>query len=168
MNSADILKQIEQDWQKTRPEIDTRPIVSVLAILRTAMAVQRQTEVLFSKYGLNTATFGVLATLRRSAPPKGMMLSQLADFVLVTRAAITNRVDRLEKRGLVERCSVKYDRRAYLIRLTPVGKDMIDEILPIHVENERQLLMALDDEEQRLLDTLLLKLVSGIEEQRSE
>lgn len=163
MNSVEILKQVEQDWQRTRPEIDPQPMVSVLALLRAAMAVQKKTEILFSEYGLNTATFGVLATLRRSAPPEGMVLSQLADYVLVTRAAITNRVDRLEKRGLVERCSVEHDRRTSLLRLTLQGREMIDEIIPQHVENERQLLATLDRKEQALLHTLLLKLLSGIE-----
>lgn len=81
MNSAEILKQVERDWQTARPEIDPQPMVAVLAILRTAMAVQRKTEELFAEYGLNTATFGVLATLRR-ASEEGMTLSQLARFVL--------------------------------------------------------------------------------------
>lgn len=164
MNNAEILKQVELDWKTVRPDLDPWPMLAVLALLRTTIEVEKVTESLYTTYGLNTATFGVLATLRRSAPIEGMTLTQLAQFVLVTPASITNRVDRLEKRGLVERHAVEGDRRCWLVRLTPEGHQLIDEILPKHIANERRLLSGLDEQEQRQLYQLLLKLSAGIEQ----
>lgn len=164
MNKADRIRQVALDWKVTRPEIDPRPMVRVLAVLRSALELEKATEKLFARYDLNTATFGVLATLRRSSPPEGMTLSQLAQFVLVTPASITNRVDRLEARGLVERYDATNDRRCWLVRLTQKGYDLINELIPQHVENERQLLSGLNEQEQEQLYLLLLKLLASLED----
>jgi len=161
-NNVEILEQVKRDWQNRQPDIDPWSMVAVSAILRTALEVEKATEKLFVTYGLNAATFGLLATLRCSAPPEGMTLTQLAQFVLVTPASITNRVDRLEERGLVKRQAVAGDRRCWLVHLTPEGKKLIDEIMPKHIENERQLLSVLDEKEQQQLYALLLKLLSGL------
>jgi DNA-binding MarR family transcriptional regulator len=161
MNNPEILAQVKRDWQKMHPDIDPSSMVTVLAIRRTTLEEEKLTEKLFTKYDLNAATFGLLATLRCSAPPEGMTLTQLAQFVLVTPASITNRVDRLEERGLVKRQAVPGDRRRWLVELTPTGQELIDEIIPQYLENERQLLSVLDDKEQEQLYFLLLKLLSS-------
>lgn len=162
MNNVEILAQVQRDWQKRRPDIDPWSMVTILAIRRTALEEEKFTEKLFSKYDLNAATFGLLATLRCSAPSEGMTLTQLAQFVLVTPASITNRVDRLEERGLVKRQSVPGDRRRWLVQLTPSGEELVDEIIPKYLENERQLLSVLDEKEQQQLYLLLLKLLSSL------
>lgn len=163
MNTIEILEQVKRDWQKTLPDIDPWATLTVLAILRTALEVEKVREELFAAYGLNAATFGLLMTLRSSAPLEGITLTQLAQFVLVTPASITNRVDRLEQRGLVKRQPVAGDRRCWLVQLTSQGRQLIDEIIPKYVENERQLLSVLDDEEQQQLHKLLLKLLSSLQ-----
>jgi len=168
MNNVEILAQVQGDWQKTRPDIDPFSMVTILAIRRTALEEEKCTEKLFSKYDLNAATFGLLATLRCSAPSEGMTLTQLAQFVLVTPASITNRVDRLEERGLVKRQAVPGDRRRWLVQLTPTGESLVDEIIPKYLEKEQQLLSVLNDNEQQQLYLLLLKLLSGLTDSNSD
>ncbi|MFB2936356.1 MarR family winged helix-turn-helix transcriptional regulator [Aerosakkonemataceae cyanobacterium BLCC-F154] len=162
MNNVEILAQVQRDWQKTRPDIDPSSMVTVLAIRRTALEEEKIAEKLFTKYDLNAATFGLLTTLRCSAPAEGITLTELAQFVLVTPASITNRVDRLEERGLVKRQAVPGDRRRWLVQLTSTGQELVDEIIPKYLENQRQLLSVLDDKEQQLLHFLLLKLLSSL------
>lgn len=168
MNNVEILAQVQRDWQKTRPDIDPSSMVTVLAIRRTALEEEKFTEKLFSQYDLNAATFGLLATLRCSAPPEGMTLTQLAQFVLVTPASITNRVDRLEERGLVKRQAVPGDRRRWLVQLTASGENLVDEIIPKYLESQRQFLSVLDHKEQQQLYLLLLKLLSGLTDFNSD
>jgi DNA-binding MarR family transcriptional regulator len=80
---------------------------------------------------------------------------------MVTTGAITNRIDRLEQRGLVERASAP-DRRKVIVRLTPKGCALVDEIVHSHMEAEREVLAALSERQQRdlvaMLRTTLLSL----------
>ena len=74
---------------------------------------------------------------------------------MVTSGAITNRIDRLEAKGLVERVRDTGDRRSVRIRLTPRGLALVDELVAQHVANEERLLAALDPAaRERLADGL--------------
>jgi DNA-binding MarR family transcriptional regulator len=83
---------------------------------------------------------------------------------MVTTGAITNRIDRLEQRGLVERAAAA-DRRKVLVRLTPAGKDLVDAVVTDHMATERAALSALGEDERAqlagLLRTLLVALGDG-------
>jgi DNA-binding MarR family transcriptional regulator len=80
---------------------------------------------------------------------------------MVTTGAITNRIDRLEQRGLVERTTTD-DRRKVIVRLTPTGLALVEEVVIAHLETERELLDALRPRQQqelaRSLRALLLHL----------
>ena len=81
---------------------------------------------------------------------------------MVTSGAITNRVDRMEAKGLVERRRDPGDRRGVRIRLTPAGLDLVDELRPQHVANERRLLAALTADDRDALIHLLRTLATGL------
>jgi DNA-binding MarR family transcriptional regulator len=71
----------------------------------------------------------------------------------------TNRIDRLEERGLVERTATD-DRRKVVVRLTPVGRDLVDAVAASHLEVEAAMLARLSPRQRGelvdLLRTLLL------------
>jgi DNA-binding MarR family transcriptional regulator len=73
---------------------------------------------------------------------------------MVTTGAVTNRIDRLEERGLVERTRTR-DRRKVIVRLTEKGLDLVDEIVHAHMATEREILAALSSRQQRELAGLL-------------
>jgi DNA-binding MarR family transcriptional regulator len=75
---------------------------------------------------------------------------------------MTNRLDRLERAGLVERLPDPNDRRGKLIALTESGKHVIDETIGRHVANEERLLSVLTPAEQEKLSALLKKLIAGL------
>jgi DNA-binding MarR family transcriptional regulator len=76
---------------------------------------------------------------------------------------MTNRVDRLERRGLVQRMPDPADRRGVHVRLTPRGKERVDAALADLLDRERELLDGLSRTEQETLSALLRRLVLPFE-----
>ncbi len=76
---------------------------------------------------------------------------------------MTNRVDRLVTRGLVERNPDPGDRRSVRVRLTPAGSDVVDAALADLVEAEHRMLDVLGREERRALATLLRRVSAPFE-----
>ena len=105
--------------------------------------------------------YDVLATLRRSGEPYELTAGQLVGQAMVTTGAITNRIDRLEQRGLVQRASGS-DRRQVIVRLTAAGLALVESIVEAHMDTEREIVRVLSDRQQRDLSdrlrTLLLHL----------
>src|SRR5258708_39882540 len=81
---------------------------------------------------------------------------------MISWGGMTNRLDRLERAGLVERLPDPNDRRGKLIALTEAGKHVIDETIGRHVANEERLLSVLTPAEQEKLNALLKKLIAGL------
>jgi len=116
---------------------------------------------LFASFGLQRGEFDVLATLRRSGAPYALTPTALYEATMVTSGAMTARLDRLEKAGLIARAPHPADRRGVLVRLTGKGRKLIDEAVTAHVENERRILSGLTAKEQETLIELLEKLIAA-------
>jgi DNA-binding MarR family transcriptional regulator len=76
---------------------------------------------------------------------------------LVTSGAITQRLDRLEEKGLITRTRSEADGRAVVVTLTPAGRAALDAALPDHLDTERKLLEGLGDDDREQLAGLLRK-----------
>ncbi|MEV0845944.1 MarR family transcriptional regulator [Streptomyces sp. NPDC049954] len=107
---------------------------------RFAEAETRRT---FAAHGLDAASFDVLATLRRNGPPYRLTPAALMRDAMVTSGAVTQRLDRLERRGLVERAPSPDDGRVVLVTLTDEGHAVLDATLPDHLATEARLLAGL-------------------------
>ncbi|MBV6699646.1 MarR family transcriptional regulator [Kitasatospora aureofaciens] len=158
-HERDTVDDIVDQWSRTRPELNSQPIALIGRLRRLNVRVDTALREYFAEHGLDSSEFDVLATLRRSGEPYELNARALLKSAMVTSGAITNRVDRLSAKGLVERNPCPNDRRAVLVRLTPAGKDLIDAAMPGHVRNEERILAALDPEERVQLDALLKKLL---------
>ncbi len=117
---------------------------------------------LYARYGLQQGEFDALATLRRSGAPEGLTPTALFEAAMMSSGGMTARIDRLEKAGLVERRPHPTDRRATLVRLTDKGFDLIETIMPRHEEAARDILAPLSLDEQKTLNALLARLISGL------
>ncbi|WP_030242038.1 MarR family winged helix-turn-helix transcriptional regulator [Streptomyces sp. NRRL S-350] len=159
MEQRDTVDDIVEQWSRTRPDLNGEAIGLVGRMRRLNIRVDGALREYFASCGLDSSEFDVLATLRRSGEPYELNARALLKSAMVTSGAITNRVDRLSAKGLVERNPCPSDRRAVLVRLTAAGKDLIDGALAGHVRNEERILAALDDDERALLDGLLRKLL---------
>jgi DNA-binding MarR family transcriptional regulator len=74
---------------------------------------------------------------------------------MVTTGAMTKRIDRLERDGLVTRRPSTGDRRGRVVALTPAGRRLIDRAFTEHMRNERRLLDCLGAADAAELERLL-------------
>jgi DNA-binding MarR family transcriptional regulator len=114
---------------------------------------------------LNRGDVGVLSALRIAGPPHQLSPTRLFKGLMLSSAGITNRLDRLEKRGLVRRERDPDDRRGVLVMLTPEGQAVLDQAVQANTAAERELVAQLEPDEMRLLGGLLKKLLAGLETQ---
>ena len=128
-NEQDFLDRIISDWRRERPELDSAPMGLSGRILRLAGLLERRAERALEPYGLSVWQFDVLATLRRAGAPFSRSPTELARAVMLSPAAMTHRIDRLEKLGLVRRADVEGDRRSVRIELTADGLERIDRAI---------------------------------------
>ncbi|MBH5336811.1 MarR family transcriptional regulator [Streptomyces pactum] len=152
---TDHVDRVLQQWGAERPDLDVSPMAVLGRLKRLGRLIDAEQRRTFAAHGLDPASFDVLATLRRSNPPHGLTAAELMLASMVTSGAITQRLDRLEARGLVTRSPGETDRRVVLVALTEEGRALIDQALPDHVETQRRLIAALSGPERdTLADTL--------------
>lgn len=153
-----------EQWRKEKPELDLLPMELVARLgAITRLITRDHLEPFFKEHGLHQGEFDVLATLRRAGKPYSLGPSQLFDALMISSGGMTNRLDRLEKAGLIERSPNPEDRRGMLVNLSKKGLELIDRIMPLHVENEANALATLSKKEQDTLNAMLEKLLSGLE-----
>jgi DNA-binding MarR family transcriptional regulator len=158
----DLVDELLDQWKRERPDLDCKPMAVFGRLNRLDRVSNAAIEARLGEHGLSRGEFDVLATLRRRGEPYTLAPTALARWMMLSSAAMTNRVDRLEAAGLVERRPDPGDRRGVLVALTPDGKRVVDAAVADHVENERRLLEPLTAEEQQALNALLRKLLLGL------
>jgi DNA-binding MarR family transcriptional regulator len=142
-------------WQRERPDVDVSAMQVLSRVSRLARHLDRARKQAFAAHDLETWEFDVLAALRRTGPPHDLSPGRLVADTLVTSGTMTNRVDRLAARGLVERRPDLSDRRGVLVRLTASGRRTVDAALDELLAHEREILGALAPAEAtRLADAL--------------
>ena len=146
-----------------RPGLDTEPMAVVARIGRLAAHFDAEMEALFARHGINRAAWDVLASLRRTEPPHRLSPTELYSGLMRTSGAISNRLNRLEAAGLIRRRPDPADGRGVVVELTARGRRLVDEIAPLHMDNERRLLAGLSARERDQFAGLLRKLTRTLE-----
>jgi DNA-binding MarR family transcriptional regulator len=159
----DRVDRIMAQWRVQRPDLDHSPLGIVGRINLLSSHLRGELERIFEAYGINHGGFDVLASLRRAEAPYRLSPTALFQQLLLTSGAMTNRVDRLEAAGLVERVPDPEDRRSLLVGLTPKGLALVEEAITVHLANEERLIAVLDAGEREILAGLLRKLVLSCE-----
>lgn len=132
------------------------------SLFRAQVAVMRrlQSGPAFKALAINE--YDVLFTLSR-CPSGWLRLNELNDNVLLSQSSLSRLVERLEKRGLVERMPAPQDGRGVLLKLTDAGRDLQKQIGREHVRDISALLTpALTASEQRELLRLTEKLRGSV------
>lgn len=135
-------------WRAVRPDVDVTPMAVIGRISRLSRLIDRRLAENFAQHGIENWMYDVLATLRRSGEPYELTAGDLVRQTMVTTGAITNRIDRLEARGLVDRTRSADDRRKVNVRLTPRGLELVDDVVDSHMATERDILAGLSAQEQ--------------------
>lgn len=165
-SEEDHVDRVRAEWRAVRPELDTAPVAIVARIGRIAAYFDQSTDALMGERGLARSSWDVLASLRRAGPPYELSPTELYQALMRSSGAMTNRLHRLERAGLIERRLDPGDGRGRLVRLTSRGRRLVDEIAPVHLENEERLLASLSDEDRGALEDLLRQLAHSLEETR--
>jgi DNA-binding MarR family transcriptional regulator len=105
---------------------------ALLELLRTAETIWNASRGFFAQWDLSPSQFNVLNLLRLC--PEGLSQTELSRELIMHRSNVTGLVDRLEKRGLLERRDVADDRRAYRVVLTAAGRKVLEEVLPTYYD----------------------------------
>jgi DNA-binding MarR family transcriptional regulator len=155
----DEIDRIVEEWNRERPDLDVSPTHTLQRVTRLSLLEGVSFARVFATYRISFGEYLVLAALRRAGPPYRMNPTRLFNAVILSSGAMTNRLDRLEGMGLVERQPDPTDRRGRLVALSDRGRELVDAAVVDHLENEERLLGALDAGEREQLAGLLRKLL---------
>lgn len=159
----DRAEAASKQWARERPELPMLPVETIGRLLDAAERVIRDhMNPLLAKEGLQVGEFDVLTPLRRSGKPYTLSPTQLYKSAMISSGGMTNRLDRMERAGLIERRPDPNDRRGRQIALTADGKRAVDDLIGPMAAMEEQLLTVLTPKEQKTLNTLLKKLLTAL------
>ena len=163
-NEPDSIARFISDWQRERPDLDPWPLGIIGRTSRIFSYFLRRADTWLSPLGLSWETFSLIAALRRSGKPYELNPTELQRQSLLTSGAMTNRIDRVEALGLVERRADPADRRGVLVRLTPAGRALADKAIAVHFKATAEVLDVLTAREAAQMDALLAKLLLSLEQ----
>ncbi|GAB2456195.1 MarR family winged helix-turn-helix transcriptional regulator [Xylanimonas ulmi] len=156
----DEVDRIVADWRRERPDLAVEPLEVFSRVTRLARHLDRARRVAFTAHDLDTWEFDVLSALRRAGDPYELSPGALVTATLVTSGTMTNRIDRLEGRGLVERHRSPDDRRGVVVRLTPGGRARVDAALTDLLTHEAGMLAAVSADHRADLADLLREAIA--------
>ena len=151
----DDVDRIVRAWTSERPDLDSKPLEVLSRVTRISKHLDRLRRAVFSVHGLDVWEFDVLATLRRAGKPYQLTPTALMAQTLVTSGAMTNRINRLEARGLVSRQADPEDGRRVVVALSDPGRKVVDRALDDLLSAEQRALEPLSLAERKELASLL-------------
>ena len=113
------------------PALATQRVRLWLNMLKATRYVESNLrERLRENYAMTLPRFDVMATLQ--ATRGGMRMSELSQHLVVSNGNVTGVVEKLVADGLVARENEETDRRAFVVRITDKGKELMDEMTAVH------------------------------------
>jgi DNA-binding MarR family transcriptional regulator len=155
----DDVDGLVEAWARERPDLDLGPVAVFSRITRLARHLDQARRDAFAAHRIELWEFDVLAALRRAGPPYELSPGRLLRETMVTSGTMTNRIDRLAARGMVERYPDPDDRRGVIVRLTTDGKATVDAAFTALLDAERALLEDLPERDRAKLAGLLRNLL---------
>jgi DNA-binding MarR family transcriptional regulator len=158
MPAHDEVDRIVDAWTRERPDLDFGPLQVLSRVGRLARHLERARRTAFSASDLELWEFDVLSALRRAGSPYQLSPKTLLQQTLVSSGTMTNRIDRLVERMLVERRTDPHDGRGILVVMTERGRDRVDSAISLLLQGESELLDGLSQSDQDRLSSLLRRL----------
>lgn len=150
-------------WEDQRPELDRATLGLAARVLRLHRVLERHVAEQLRPLGLHEGEVNVLAALRRAPPPHELTPTALYRSLLRSSGAMTHRLDRLERAGLVTRRPDPDDGRRVRVRLTATGLRVVDEALDAHTAAMAEVFGALEEAERHALNEHLKRLLARLE-----
>jgi DNA-binding MarR family transcriptional regulator len=156
--TADEVDVLVEAWRRERPDLDVAPLEVLSRVGRLSRHLDLARREAFAAHDLEPWEFDVLAALRREGEPYTLSPGRLLQVTLVTSGTMTNRIDRLEAKGLVARVPDPHDGRGVQVVLTADGRTRVDAALTDLLAHEREILSALSATDRDRLADLLRRL----------
>lgn len=160
----DAIDRLQQQWHVERPDVDVSSVGVLSRIWRVARALTHIRDAQLEAHGTDAVTIDVLAELRRAGPPYQLTAGELREISKISSGGVSQRLDRLERAGLIERRTSDGDRRVVDVRLTDGGRQMIDSVLSDLMAHDSGLLVGLTRAERSDLERLLRRLLVIVEQ----
>jgi DNA-binding MarR family transcriptional regulator len=161
---SDRIDDWMEGWASKLPPIDLDIEAAVQRIHWIQKLIDRQMEETLGEYELSHGEWKLLRDLAMVGPPYRSSPGRLARSEGLSSGAMTNRLDQLEKAGLVRRLPDPEDRRALKVELTDKGHQLWVDSIKAQAGREARLAAALDDRELAQLNKLLRKVLAGLED----
>jgi DNA-binding MarR family transcriptional regulator len=161
-NEPDAVDEIQLAWERERPGVPTGSIGVVTRIWRAGKLLADDRRRTLARLGIDAATLDLLATLRRAGEPYRLTAGEIAERALVSAGAISQRVARAERAGLVRRDRSTADGRVSYVTLTGDGHVLIEQVVGGLLTHEETLLAALAPTQRDELAELLRVLITGL------
>ena len=161
---ADHVARLRAAWARERPDIDTEGMAILGRARRIVLASRGPIEAVFTRFDLDTGEFDVLASLRRAGAPFRLRPTELFQVLMISSGGLTDRLSRLERRGLIARIHSEEDRRSLIVELTEAGRALVEAAFEADMAVERGLLAGLSAAERDTLAAMLAKLAVSVEE----
>ena len=156
---SDSVDRIVQAWRIRDPQLDSSTLEVIGRLLLCAGYFERVAGSVVQKFGLSIADFDVLNTLQRVGERHGSKPTDLARSALITTGAMTSRLDRLERAGLIRRTSDPADRRGVLVLLTTQGSKLARRALYALIAANEEFLDPLNGQQRDALAVALKQLL---------
>ena len=163
-SDQDEVDRIVDAWQRVHPELDFSPLQVLSRVGRLSRHLDRARRLAFTASELESWEFDVLSALRRAGTPYQLSPKALLQQTLVSSGTMTNRIDRLVERQLVERHTDPNDGRGILVVMSLLGRERVDRAIRELLDAEAALLDALSPADQERLAALLRKLSLDFDE----
>ena len=108
------------------------------------------------RFGLTIPEWRVIAILGRFP---GLSAVEVAERTMLDKVAVSRAVTRLIKNGRLDREFADADRRRSILNLSEEGKRVHDEVAPLALQFERELLQDIGDEDYAKFNMVLEQLL---------
>lgn len=151
-------------WGRELPTLDLEIEGIVERIQRLQRHLDRSMRETLERFDLSHGEWRLMGYLRYAGPPYRGKPGKLAKHLGLSSGAMTNRLDNMERRGLLRRLDDPDDRRGVLVELTDAGQQLWEESVGAQAQKEALVASALDPDERRRLNDLLRRMVRALDE----
>jgi DNA-binding MarR family transcriptional regulator len=156
------VESLIQVWESERPDIPMGSLRVSLPLRRALQHAEARRAKVLAKHGVSASTLDLLVALRRAGKPYVSTPSELARLLVLSSGGVSQRLERLEREGLVERRVSAADRRVVDVHLTEAGLAILDRLIDEYMDHEEQMLSGLSTREAAQLGRLLIRLDASI------
>ena len=153
------LSHISEYWKFEYPDRDFRRMRPLMRLSRLALLMPAFQKHVLQPHDLTPSDYSILGALRRAGSPRQLKPGDLYNTLGCTPGGLTKMVDRLEKRGLVQRVTDREDGRRARIRLTPKGAEVERKAGAAYNDSAERLMSQLTDSEVAEIDSALERLL---------